>query len=188
MMSQKLILFLILILTIGTAKIAHAEGGASGSQLGVLYGQSVPDADNANPRRFFGVKGSAFLGSNFSFGGYVLNSQQDIGTGGTTFTYMVNGIEATYHLGGGSGDTFVGARVGLTKVRTDVVSGIDAIYSPYHYGIVSGYDFPIMSWFSVGFEGSFLHVEKSSTTKSGTTYTLEGFSVINFLVSLQFRL
>jgi hypothetical protein len=185
MMSHKAKLFLIIGLIFSARALYAAEG--AGSQFGVVYGQSVPDADNTNARKLFGVKGGAFLTPTFSMGGYFFESEKNQGTGGADFRYSLHGLEGAFHLGGGSGDTFVSLRVGLSKVRTDVV-GTDAIFSPYHYGVASGYDFPILTWLYLGFEGSFVHVEKSSTEELGTSYSLDAFSVINFLLTLQLRL
>lgn len=164
---------------------AHAEGG---SQFGVLYGLSVPDADNVNPHKVFGVKGSAFLTPTFSLGGYFLAAQtNDIGSGGTQFHYNLPGIEAAFHLGGSGGDTFVGARLGISKIKTQQ-SGVDVLFSPYHYGAVCGYDYLIASWLVVGFEGSFVYVEGSKTNAGGTDYNQDSFSILSFLVSLQLKL
>jgi hypothetical protein len=87
----------------------------------------------------------------------------------------------------GTGDTYFGVRFGLAKVKTDE-SGVDVIFSPYHYGIVAGYDYLLASWLAIGFEGSYLFVDGSNTTTSGTQYEEDDFSTVHFLVTLQLRL
>jgi hypothetical protein len=161
-----------------------AEGG---SQVGVLYGYSVPDADSVNPHTMFGVKGSMNVAANFGIGGYFLDSGESEGTGATSFDYTLHGAEAILNLGGGSGNTFISFRVGLSKVRT-TVNGNDCIFSPYHYGFASGYDHALYSWLTVGFEGSFLYVQDSTLFKNGTNNDLDSFGMINFLATLQLKL
>lgn len=168
-----------------TAAAKAQEGG--GSQFGVLYGFSVPDADNSNPHKMFGVKGTANITSNFSIGGYYYTAGQELGTGGQNFDYSLHGLEAALQLPGGNGATFVAFRAGITKVKTDMF-GPAVIFSPYHYGIASGYNYSVASWFTLGFEGSFLYAEQSTTTTNNTPYELDSFSVLSFLVSMQFRL
>lgn len=164
---------------------SHAEGG---SQMGILYGYSVPDADNANPHKMFGVKGTANIAGSFNMGGYYLVTGGEVGTGGDKFDYSIHGIEGIFQLGaGGSGKTFLGLRVGIAKVRTEE-SGTNLIFSPYHYGPVCGYDFNFTSWLSFGFEGSFVYVEKANTVKSSVQYDNDSFSVLSFLATLQLRM
>ena len=98
----------------------------------------------------------------------------------------MHGIEALLNLGGGKGDTFISFRVGITKIRTEVNS-VDCIFSPYHYGFASGYDFLITSWLTAGFDGSFMYVQGSSLNKGGFNNELKGFSVLNFLATLQLK-
>jgi len=184
---KKLILVLfIFTIYIGFSSIAVAQE-TGGSQFGLVYGYNVPDADNTNPHQIFGIKGSAFLKPNFSIGGYYLIANKDEGSGGREFEYSLHGLEATYHTPTNTGDTFFGFRVGLTKVKTDS-NGEDVIFSPYHFGFAAGYDHFLASWVSVGFEGSYTHVQKSETTKNTVQYEEESFSTIQFLLSLQIRL
>jgi hypothetical protein len=188
-MNHRFFLFsLSLVITLGIGlnqKAEAAEGG--GAQFGMLWGLSVPDAENTNPHRLFGVKGSTRITSLFGLGGYYLDAGAERGTGGIPFDYSLHGVEAVFHLGSDTGDTYIGMRFGLSKVRTDVNSQ-DVLLSPYHYGFIAGYDYGLTSWLGIGFEGSLLHLESSNTMKNGVSYDHEGFSIINFLVSLQFRL
>lgn len=168
----------------GTNAFAQEAGG---SQFGAVYGLSVPDADNTNAHKLFGAKGSAFLKPTFSIGGYYFVADNDQGTGGREFDYSLSGLETTFHMPAGTGDTFFGIRFGLTKVKTDF-SGEEVILSPYHYGIVAGYDYLMAPWLAIGFEGSYLYVEDSNTTKNSIRYDEDTFSTIHFLVTLQLRL
>ncbi len=178
--------FLAVALGLCLSQTAQAADGA-GSQVGLAYGLSIPDAEDSNPHYIAGIKGAAYLTPTFGLGGYYLNTSKQIGTGSTPFDYSLGGIDAIFHLGGGKGDTFVSFRVGMTKVHTKEGT-TKLIYSPYHYGGAAGYDYYLTSWLTLGFEGSFTFVEASSTNKSGTRYELDSFSVMNFLATLQFRL
>ena len=161
-----------------------AEGESTGSQAGILFGYSVPDAQNSNPHRLFGVKGSASFSPNLRMGGYYYVSGTEVGTAAVKFDYSLHGIEGILRLADGS---YLGLRAGITKVRT-APSGKNVIFSPYHYGAAIGYDYALTSWVSMGYEGSFVYVEKSNTTSGGTYYSQEDFSVLSFLITLQFRL
>lgn len=155
---------------------------------GFLMGYSVPDAQNTNPYVLWGVKGSAFLHPNFSTGGYFLVSDKQGAPSATEkFRYSVSGVHATAHIPNGNGDTFVGVRVGITKVNANP-GGVDSTFSPYHYGIGTGYDFYILPYMAIGFEGSYLHVQPGKTTQNGTTVQMDSFNVMSFMVSLQLSL
>jgi hypothetical protein len=181
-------LFIFTTVAVFFTAMSSARAAESGSQFGLLYGLSIPDAYNSNPRKMFGVKGEALLMPSFSLGGYYVNSSsKDLGTGGVPFRYSIGGIEASYHLLGGSGDTYFGARFGISKVRT-LVTGTDIIFSPYHYGLVCGYDYLLTGWLAAGFEGSFMYVEKGHTILNSTSYNLDAFSILQFLVSIQIHL
>jgi hypothetical protein len=49
------------------------------------------------------------------------------------------------------------------------------------------HDYYVFSFVSLGFEGSYLHVENSKTDKGGTRYELDSLNLINFLLTMQFR-
>lgn len=165
--------------------VAFAEGGAGA--VGFVYGISVPDADNSNPHRIFGVKGLAFLTPQLSLGGYYLDSGKNEGTGARRFDYTLHGIEGAFHILNGAGDTFIALRVGSSKLHTEE-AGTRLILSPYHYGLAAGYDYSVFSWLSFGFEGSFLHINSSSTTTNSVHYQEDSFGLMQFLGAIQFRL
>src|SRR5690348_2789090 len=89
-----------------------------GGGFGILFGLSVPDAQNSSPHQIAGVKGLAFLTPQLSLGGYFLESLKAVGTGGQKFDYDLAGMEISGHMVNGQGDTFFGMRVGITKVQT----------------------------------------------------------------------
>jgi hypothetical protein len=179
-----LITILAALFTWGPALLAADKG----SQFGMMYGLSVPDADNTNAFRAFGIKGEAYLVPSFSAGGYYIQSDHSGEVSSTQkFRYSLTGVEAAYHIPAAQGDTFIGFRMGMTKLQ-ESPSATDLTYSPYHYGIATGYDFYLTSVFSIGFEGSYLHVLPARTSVGGATYIQDSFNLINFLVSLQLRL
>lgn len=181
--------FSLLSLALALVSVAHPASAADrGAQAGVMFGYSVPDAPNTAPYTLFGVKGSAFIVPMFSTGGYFLTSDKQGAPSETEkFRYSLHGVEATVHLPGGSGDTFIGLRVGITKVKTNP-NGVDATFSPYHYGIATGYDFSLFSFFTLGFEGSYIHVQNGKTPQNGTSIHQDSFNIMSFLVTAQFSL
>lgn len=176
---------MILISLILISHLAFAEGG--GSQIGILYGLSVPDSDNTTPRTLYGIKGSALVSPFVTVGGYSLMSGDMQGSGGRTFDYSFNGLELGYRAESSGGESFYAARFGISKILTKPAA-TKIIFSPYHYGFAAGYDYFVLPWASLGFEGSFYYVEKSETVLSGTQYVEDSFSAIQFLVTVLFKL
>lgn len=165
---------------------AQAEGASA--QFGIVYGSSVPDSDNTSPYWLSGVKGSAYVSPALSVGGYYLMSDTSgQPSSAEKFRYSLHGVEAAYHLPSGGGEVFFALRGGFSKVKTES-AGNKIIYSPYHLGFATGYDYFVLPWFVLGFEGSLVRIKSSDTTDSGTNYKLDGFNVINFLVTFQFRI
>lgn len=183
-MDRKVFLYLILAaasLLMGP-RTAYAERGA---QAGLVYGYSVPDAANTAPYVLSGVKGSAFLNPTFSVGGYFLFSDKQGAPSETEkFRYSLHGLEGLYHMASAGGDTYFGLRIGITKVHTNP-NGIDTVFSPYHYGVVAGYDIPVLSWLGLGFEASYLHAQRGKTNQNGSSVFLNSFNMMSFMVSLQ---
>jgi hypothetical protein len=165
---------------------AFAEGG--GAQFGMVGGYSVPDADNTNPHQLYGFKGSANVTGGIGLGGYYLltGSAEGVSGGNTRWDYSLHGVELNFALGATSGTTYMAVRVGLSKVNT-TQSGVDLLFSPYHYGFVIGHDYNFWGPCYVGFEGSYLRIENSSTTAGGTSYIIDKSNVMNFLIALTFR-
>ena len=171
------------LLILGAA--AHAD---KSSQFSFVYGLSVPDYDNTKVFHLMGVKGQAFIAPVFSFGGYFYLSDSAGQKSSTEkFNFGLYGVEAAYHIPASTGDTFVALRMGMTKVGMSP-GGADMTFSPYHYGIASGYDHYITEKFGIGFEGSYLHVLPGRTDLNGTSYEQKSFNIINFLITAQIRL
>ena len=169
---------------------AFSAGAADkGSQFGVVWGLSVPDADNTNTFNLFGVKGAAIISPQFSTGGYYLTSNKAGELSDTQkFRYSLTGVQAAYHMPASGGDTFFALRIGMTKLQKNISPSLEGTFSPYHYGIATGYDYYLGESFSMGFEGSYLHVLPGRTNISGTDHNQDSFNIINFLISLQLRL
>jgi hypothetical protein len=166
---------------------AHADG--AGAQFGIVYGMSVPDAENTNPYRMAGVKGEAFITPAFSAGGYYMMSDKSGEPSQLEkFRYSLHGVQSAYHIPSANGDTFVAFRVGLTKVKATPATSVDKTFSPYHYGIATGYDYHLTSWMSFGIEGAYLHVQRSRTSDTSGRFEQDSFNIINFMVTAQLRL
>lgn len=179
----------ILILSIiGALSGPGLHAAEPGAQFGLLYGLSVPDAQNTNHFMMFGVKGSGQLSPTYSAGGYFLASdKQGAPSAEEKFRYALVGIEGAYHVPGNTGDMYIGLRMGITKVSTNP-NGRDATFSPYHYGVVTGYDYKLFYNVIVGFEGSYLHVQRGKSPQNGVSILIDSFSILNFLATVQFRL
>ena len=183
-------LILAVALTTLCAATAFSADGDGGAQFGLMFGPSVPDAENTHEYLLTGIKGSTTILPNFTAGGYYLVSNGGSQAAADGFRYSIHGVQAAYAMPSGSGETHFGVRVGITKVRItpDPTSRDEIVFSPYHYGIFTGHDYQLMSWVKAGFEGSYLHVETGRTTQGSNVYTRNSFSLINFLVTLQFTL
>ena len=183
---NRLTILTALVLVWGTSFEAFAAD--KGSQFGILWGLSVPDADNTNTFHLFGVKGASFITPLLSVGGYYMASDK---TGEVSsvekFRYTMTGIEGAYHIPAAAGDTFIALRIGITKLK-ESPNGADATFSPYHYGLASGYDYYFNSFLSLGFEGSYIHCLPNRTTVNGVEINANSFNIINFLISLQLRI
>lgn len=163
--------------------------GDKGAQFGLTGGLSAVDAPNTKPFNFTGIKGSVFLAKSFTIGGYYLGSDSSgEGSSTETFRYSIIGLEASYRIGDNAGEGFAAFRAGLTKVTNNTPAQETIIYSPYHYGAAAGYDYNLNGWSMVGFEGSFLKVFNGRTSLGGVTYERDGFNIISFLISLQFKI
>jgi len=154
------------------------------SFFGISYGLSVPDSENTNPHNIAGVNGGATIFGSVGIGGYYFETAGERGSGGIKFDYNVMGLEVIYNLGGDSKNVFVGARAGVTKVKTKA-SGSDVIFSPYHYGVVSGFNYFVFSKFSVGVDGSYLGMQSSKSNNSGTEVFIDSFHIMSILATFK---
>ncbi len=167
------------------APLALATEG--NSQLGIVWGFSVPDSDNTQPYRLFGIKGSTIMEKEWSLGGYhFLSDKSGEPPTGEKFRYSLHGAELIYQRPTQKGNTVFSLRIGVTKLRTSV-AGVDMVYSPYHYGGAIGYDYDLTTHFSFLFEGSYIHALNGKTKVNDVNYEHSGFNLVNFLLALQLR-
>jgi len=157
-----------------------AQSNAGGGYVGLVYGLSVPDISNTKVHQLYGVKGGAQVSDAYGFGGYHMVSNEQEGLYNADFSFSLTGLEFRNFLTSGEKKVFVGIRAGVAKVNA--VDGTKNVtFSPYHYGIFSGYDFKLFSILNVGIEGSFLAMGRSRTTGASAELELKPFHVINFL-------
>lgn len=171
------------LLTISTHSFAAGDDGAG--NVGVLMGISVPDYSNSTARSIVGLEGTAKLGSEYGFGAYYLSSSksESVSSQSVDFNYQLYGVRGTYHFEGEAKGAFFGAMLGISKVKQ---SNIES--SPMHFGLLGGFDKMLGSMFSIGGEISYISVQSSNGTVSGTSTTgnLNSFNTINILVALKF--
>ena len=156
---------------------------SSGGYANLALGLTVPDAANTRPHGLSGIMGGSSLTDKFSLGGYHLISSNEDGPNNGKFSFTLTGLETRLLIQTGEKNVFVALRAGIAKVNS-VDSGTPIIFSPYHYGIVSGYSFKVFSMMSMGIEGSYLSVSSSETTNGGSTLSLKSFHTISFLATI----
>ena len=163
------------------AAASFAQSGSQGSgYVGLVYGLSVPDIANTKTHQLYGVKGGSQVSESWGFGGYHMISSEAKGPNSGDFSFSLTGLELRSFLTTGEKKVYVGIRAGVSKINM-VESSNDVIFSPYHYGIVSGYDFKLFKYFNVGIEGSFLAMQRSLTDSASNEIELKPFHVMSFL-------
>ncbi|MCB0366763.1 MAG: hypothetical protein H6624_10740 [Bdellovibrionaceae bacterium] len=163
-----------------TAGVVAQSGNQGGGYVGIVYGLSVPDIANTKTHQLYGVKGGSQISDSYGFGGYHMVSSEETGRNNGDFSFSLTGLEFRSFLTGGDKKVYVGVRAGVSKFNT-VENSTDVIFSPYHYGIVSGYDFKLFSLLNVGIEGSFMAMQRSLTTAGSTEVELKPFHLMSFL-------
>jgi hypothetical protein len=159
---------------------AMAAGAETGGYVGGLFGLSIPDMDHSSARPIYGLEGGAKLGTEFGLAGYYFNSAKSESLPGGTgdFNYSLYGVQFTYHFEGEAKGVYFGGRLGLSKVTY-----LNASISPYHWGMVAGYDKFLGDTFSIGVEGSYMNV--AGATDSSVGRAVSSFGSINFLAALK---
>src|SRR5690606_16315188 len=111
---MRLIVVLICLLGFSPSVWGQAKG-----YLGVQAGISVPDYDDTSSRLAYGFVGGARLDGEFGIGAYYLDSSKEEDVAGTEidFNYQLYGFEGTYHFEGAADGAYVGARIGVSKVK-----------------------------------------------------------------------
>ena len=163
---------------------ARAEADPSGF-VGGLFGLAVPSLSGTNARMEWGLTAGAKIGSEIGVAGYYLTNSKDEGGSVGTFGVDLYGVQASYHFEGEAKGAFFGARLGLSKV-TQSVSGSSFSTSPYHWGVVGGYDYFLGESLSLGAEASFISVGQADATVSGASIKSDAFNVLSFLAAVKF--
>ena len=176
---QVIALFLFILLGAPSALWAQ-QGSQGGGYVGIIYGLSVPDANNTQDHILAGINGGAVISGRFSFGGYHFVSNKKDGPNNSDFQYSLTGLEGRYNLTTGAKKVFVGLRVGISKIDT-VANSTEVTFSPYHYGLVSGYEMQLFSMLNIGIEGSYMAFSRTDTETSGGTVNFSSFRAISFL-------
>lgn len=145
--------------------------------VGGIFGLAVPNADDTTSRAIYGLTGGAKIGSELGVGVYYLTSQKDEDlTGGVKgkFDFDLYGVELAYHFEGEAKGVYLGGRLGTSKVRVGTPLG-NVSTSPFHWGLVAGYNHMIGDHFSIGGEANFMSVAEADNIKS--------FNTLNFLAT-----
>jgi len=158
---------------------AHAEYD-SPAWIGGMYGLSVPSASHTNSRGMYGLTAGAKLGSEYGIGVYYLNSHNKESAG--DFNYDLYGVEFGYHFEGEAKGAYFGGRLGTSKLKV-TSGGFTSSTSPFHYGVFAGYNYFVGDHFSLGGEAGFMSVASSTDTN-----TIDGFTMLNFLLTAKFWL
>jgi len=151
--------------------------------VGLTYGLAVPDAKNTKIHQMYGLVGGAQIATNIGVGGYHMMTNSEAGPNNGKFSYSITGIEVRTYLSTGPKLVFVGLRGGVSKI-TSMHLEEEIIFSPYHWGLVSGFYFPFYKLLHFGFEGSYLGFQRSETTSGDEAILFPAFNAISFLAVL----
>jgi hypothetical protein len=154
---------------------AHADPVA---WAGGLFGLTVPNADGTTARPIFGITAGAKLGSEYGLGVYYMSSTKKENAG--KFDFDLYGVEFGYHFEGDAKGVYFGGRLGTSKVNVQSAST-----SPFHWGVMAGYNYMLGEHFSVGGEAGFMSVA-SSTDSSAVGGRIDGFNLLNFVATGKF--
>lgn len=173
--------------SISTRALAAADGEKAlwvGGAAGVL----VPTKSSTTVRGAYGATIGAKIGTEFGLGAYYFTSPKDEGAPVGKFDLNFYGVEGTYHFEGEAKGAYFGIRLGVTKI--DIGSGASAVSSsPFHIGVVGGYNHWISDSISIGGDVSAYSVSKGDATAlSGVTTSIDAFSALSFLGTLKFWL
>lgn len=153
---------------------------------GGAYGFEVPTKNGVSQRSIYGITAGAKIGSEFGLGGYYFSSGgADNGAIGMLDTKYY-GIEVSYHFEGEARGAYLGLRFGITKVDFGL-SPNEVSASPFHTGIIAGYNYMISDSLSIGGDFGYYMVSKGEATSqaTGATQSLDGYSTLNFMATLK---
>ena len=184
---KSLIVSVVAGLAIGIAGFSHqAHAAAEGEPalwVGGTYGLFVPNKSSTTARPMFGGTVGAKIGTELGLGAYYFSSQKDEGSTVGKFNLDFYGVEGTYHFEGEAKGAYFGLRLGITKMNYGVT---EVTASPFHAGIIGGYNHWLTDHISIGGDVSFYSVSKGEATPpGGTPVSVESFSALSFLATLK---
>jgi hypothetical protein len=190
-MIRNFFVALVLVFSTVYSTAAFAEGAQDAifdakGWVGGLFGLQVPTYDDVDSRTAWGLTAGAKMGSEIGLGAYYISApgEASLGGAGAKFNYSLIGIELTYQFEGEASGMYLGGRLGLTNLETQV-AGITNDFNPYHWGALVGYNHYLARTISIGGEGTFFSVPKDSDS-SGTAATSKAFEIIALMASLKF--
>ncbi len=167
---------------LGSQALAAAEGEPA-MWVGGTYGLFVPNKSSTTARPMYGATVGAKIGTELGLGAYYFTSQKDEGATVGKFNLDFYGVEGTYHFEGEAKGAYFGLRLGITKMNYGVT---EVTASPFHAGIIGGYNHWLTDNISLGGDVSFYSVSKGEATPpGGTPLTVESFSALSFLATLK---
>jgi hypothetical protein len=182
---QMKMLIAIVLMSSGSLVQAAAEGERA-LWIGGAYGLLVPNKSQTTARPMMGATLGAKIGTELGLGAYYFSSQKDEGSALGKFNLDFYGVEGTYHFEGEAKGAYFGVRLGITKMNFGVT---EVTASPFHAGIIGGYNHWLTDHVSLGGDVSFYSVSKGEATPpGGTPLSVESFSALGFLATLKFWL
>ena len=175
----------VLISAASAGPVFAAGGGDRAAWVGGGFGMSVPNKSNTSARPVVGVMGGAKIGSEFGVAAYYLSSKKDETINGVTtpWGYDLYGVMGAYYFEGEAKGVYLGGMLGMSKVGTKDLAGVEIATSPMHWGAVGGYDHMLMEHFSLGGELSYISIDSAATKRNSVSVTTDAFAALNFLVS-----
>lgn len=177
------------LLLLGTAGVVQAAAeGEKSLWVGGAGGFFVPNKSSTTARSMLGITGGAKIGTELGFGAYYFTSRKDEGAPIGKFDLDFYGLEGTYHFEGEAKGAYFGLRLGITKMEFG--SGTSLVTaSPFHAGLIGGYNHWLTDAISIGGDLSIYSVSKGeATSTSGFTNSVDSFSALSFLATLKFWL
>lgn len=174
--------------TLSISARAAVDGSEPALWVGGMGGVLVPNKSGTSARTQLGFTVGAKIGSEFAVGGYYSTSHKAEGAPVGQFDLDFYGVEGSYHFEGEARGAYFGARLGITKMDFGV-SPNEVTASPFHVGLVGGYNYWLARSVSVGGDLGFYSVSKGeATSRAGVTSTVDSFTALSFLATVKFWL
>ncbi len=171
-----------------TSALAAVDGSEAALWVGGSGGVFVPNKSGTSARSQLGLTVGAKIGSELAIGGYYSTSQKAEGAPHGQFDVAFYGIEGSYHFEGEARGAYFGARIGITKMDFGL-SPNEVTASPFHVGLIGGYNHWLSRSVSVGGDLGFYSVSKGeATSRAGVTSTVDSFTALSFLATAKFWL